>query len=107
MPKKTNVPAESGATQNDFAQAERVDYDSYWKELIDRFAWPLIQITLPKLYDAANTQKKPKPLDKEFRDILNTSDPKIHKHPHYADFVLEVPMKYGTPQWIIGKRLPI
>jgi hypothetical protein len=101
MTKKTNVSAVIEAAENEFAQMERFDADSYWKELIDRFAWPLIQLALPELYEAADTRKKPKPLDKEFRDILNTGDPKIHKHPHYADFILEIPMKHGMPQWII------
>jgi predicted transposase/invertase (TIGR01784 family) len=79
----------------------KFDADSYWKELIERFFWLLLQIALPELYSAADTGRTPKPLSGEFTDILNTGDPKIHKHPRHADFVMEVPLKTGASEWVI------
>jgi predicted transposase YdaD len=82
-------------------QEGKFDADSYWKELIDRFFWLLLQITLPDLYAAADTTRKPKPLSNEFTDILNTGDKKIHKYPRRADFVMEVPMKNSASECVI------
>jgi hypothetical protein len=86
--------------QND-QNKERIDHDSMWKDLIKRFLPYLLKRAIPELYEAADLSAEPKFLDKEFRDILNTSDPEIHKYPHYADYVLEVPLKNGGDEWII------
>ena len=56
---------------------------------------------IPELYERADTSAEPKFLDKEFRDILNTADPEIHKSPHYADYLIEVPLKGGGGEIII------
>jgi hypothetical protein len=100
--RKTNVSlGNDGTKQSKAKRQESFDADSYWKELIDRFFWLLLQITLPDLYAAADTSRKPKPLSNEFTDILNTGDKKIHKYPHRADFVIEVPLKNSASEWII------
>ena len=69
------------------------DHDGLWKNLIDRFFYSLLKRALPELYEKVDINIKPRFLDKEFTDILLTGDPKIRKSPHFADFVLEVPMK--------------
>jgi hypothetical protein len=100
--RKSNVPRENKVRKHAESESEgNFDADSYWKELIDRFFWLLLQITLPDLYAAADTRRKPKSLSNEFTDILNTGDPKIHKYPRRADFVMEVPMKDNTSEWVI------
>lgn len=80
---------------------EYFDYDGFWKDLIERFFYLLLKRILPELYEKANVSQQPRFLDKEFRDILNTGNPEIHQSPHFADFVLEVPLKNGVPTWIL------
>jgi hypothetical protein len=77
------------------------DHDGFWKDLIERFFYHLLKRALPELYEKADRTIPPRFLDKEFRDILNTADPKIHTSPHFADFVLEVPLIDGDTEWVI------
>jgi predicted transposase/invertase (TIGR01784 family) len=92
-------------TGNEINAAEegggRFDHDGLWKDLIERFFYPLLKRAMPELCEAADKTKPPRFLDKEFRDILNTGDPGIHKSPHFADYVLEVPLKDGRAEWVI------
>ena len=76
-------------------------HDTFWKDLIERFFYPLLKRAIPELYKRADTAKKPRFLDKEFRDVLNTRDRKILKSPHYADFIIEVPLKGGGAEWVL------
>jgi hypothetical protein len=93
----------------------RIDHDSMWKDLIKRFFPSLLKRAIPELYEEAGCDFEPKFLDKEFRDILNTADPEIHKSAHHADYVLEIPLKDGEDEWVTlhieqqgpgGGRLP-
>ncbi|GHV36895.1 hypothetical protein FACS1894187_12360 [Synergistales bacterium] len=99
---KTDIQQDDIETPNgDSIKTERYDYDGFWKDLIDRFFYPLLKRAIPELYEAADRETKPRPLDKEFTDILNTADPTIHTSPHFADYVMEVPLKNGEAEWII------
>jgi predicted transposase/invertase (TIGR01784 family) len=80
---------------------KRFDYDGFWKDLIAKFFYYLLKRALPELYEKADRTIAPRFLDKEFTDVLNTADPEIHNSPHFADFVLEVPLKNGDVEWII------
>jgi hypothetical protein len=80
---------------------ERFDSDGTWKDLIKRFFYHLLKRALPELYEAADRDREPTFLDKEFRDILNTSDPTIRTSPHFADYVIRVPLKRGVEEWIL------
>jgi hypothetical protein len=79
----------------------RVDNDAMWKDLIKKFLPYLLKRAIPELYAEIDVSSEPKFLDKEFRDILNTADPAIHKSAHYADYVLEVRLKSGENEWIL------
>jgi predicted transposase/invertase (TIGR01784 family) len=79
----------------------RFSGDSFWKDLVAEYFYPLLKRALPELYADADINAKPKFLDKEFTDVLKTSDPQAHKSPHFADFVVEVPLKDGSGKWII------
>jgi hypothetical protein len=83
------------------SKKKNFDYDGFWKDLIDKFFYYLLQRVLPELYEAADKEIKPRVLDKEFRDVLNTADPEIHNSPYFADYVLEVPLKNGGTEWIL------
>ena len=80
---------------------ENLDHDGLWKDFVERFLYQLLERMIPELYKAADTTMKASFLDKEFRDILNTADPDIHKHPNYADFVIEIPLKNADVKLII------
>jgi len=79
----------------------RFDDDSMWKDIIERYFYPLLERTVPSLYGEADIGKPPRYLDKEFRDILNTSEPGIHNSPHRADFLIDVPLKGGQTKWVL------
>jgi hypothetical protein len=96
--KKSEAP-QSGNGNSE--KREFFDYDGFWKDLIERFFYLLLKRVLPELYEQADTSRPPRFLDKEFRDILNIGDPKIHRSPHFADYVLEVPLKNGDLTWIL------
>jgi hypothetical protein len=76
----------------------RFDADSSWKDLIDRFFYPLLKRAIPELYAEADLRTKQRSLDKEFTDVLNTPYPDIHTSPHFADFLMEVPLKSGEAE---------
>jgi hypothetical protein len=80
---------------------ERFDHDGLWKDLIERFFHSMLKRALPELYEAADLTKKPRFLDKEFRDILNTADPVIHRSPHFADYLMETALKDGGEEWLL------
>jgi hypothetical protein len=61
----------------------------------------LLKRAVPELYEKADTTKKHRLLDTEFTDILNTGNREIHKNPHFADLVIEVPLKDGDNAWIL------
>ena len=92
-----NVTAKSG----DYGKKQRFDHDGFWKELVDRFFYPLLKRALPELYEDADTSQCPTFLDKEFKDILNTANPKIRATPRFADFVIKVPLKDGSDKWVL------
>jgi hypothetical protein len=77
----------------DNARNDRFDADGFWKDIIDRFFYNLLKRAQPELYSEADISVKPRSLEKEFRDILNTGDPEIRRSAHFADYVLEVPLK--------------
>ena len=91
----------AGALNAETDERRYFDSDGLWKDLIDRFFYPLLKRAVPELYEKADITKKPRFLEKEFRDILNTGDPEIHISPHFADFVLEVPLKNGDETWVL------
>ena len=96
---ETNAMNTNG--ENDSDKKESFDHDGFWKDLVERFFYPLLKRAAPELYAAADISQKPRFLDKEFRDILNTADPLIRTSPHFADFVLEVPLKNMSSEWVI------
>jgi hypothetical protein len=87
--------------QNEAKKEERFDYDSFWKSLIKKYFYLLLKRALPDLYAKADTGREPIFLDKEFQDLLNTGDPRIHKHPHFADMLADVPLIEGDMERVL------
>jgi predicted transposase YdaD len=87
--------------QSEDTREERADYDSFWKDLMEQYLYPLLRRILPKLYAQIDTSKAPRFLDKEFQDIINTGDPKLHHHPRFADKLAEVPLLGGDTKNVL------
>jgi hypothetical protein len=100
---KTGETDETGKSVKRPKQAAKAPFnqDGFWKDLLDRFFYPLLKRALPELYSDADTETKPRFLNNEFQDVLNTADPKIHTSPHFSDFLLEVPLKDGRAEWVL------
>jgi len=96
-----NAADEANKRTKGSRKREKFDFDSYWKDLIERYFYPLLKRAIPELYEKADVTKKQSMLDKEFRSILNTSDPTIHTSPHFGDFLIEVPMKDGSESCVL------
>ena len=94
--KKETPNAESDGKKE---KTERFDYHGFWKNLINRFFWNFLEMALPDLYAAADKNGKHEFLDTEFSDVLNTGDTEIHTSPHFADYVIKVPMKNGDEEY--------
>ena len=101
MTENTAEVEHAGVNEDISDKRGKFDYDGFWKDLIERFCYPLLQRAIPELYEKADIEIKPRLLDTVFRDILNTGDPEIRIRPHYADLVLEVPLKDGGESWVL------
>ena len=99
---KTTSDKKAEAAQTSGAEEKaRFNEDSFWKDLAGDYFYPLLKRALPELHNDADIGKKPRLLDKEFTGILKTADPKAHKSSHFADFVIEVPLKDGSGKWVL------
>lgn len=76
---------------------ERAENDSLWKDIVQRFFYPMLQRAIPALYDDADREKKPRFLDKELRKVTHA----LPGGAHVADFLVEVPLKNGSSEWVM------
>jgi hypothetical protein len=52
--------------QNDTSEKKKhFDYDGLWKDILDKFFYPLLKRALPELYEKADKTKRPTFLNKE------------------------------------------
>ena len=79
----------------------RFSHDSFWKDFVSGYFYPLLMRALPELYRDAYTGAKPAFLDKEFTDVLKTADPEAHKSPRFADLLTDVPLRDGSSKWVL------
>ena len=86
---------EDARKDNDYG--ERRDSDGLWKDIVHRFFYPMLQRAIPALYDDADREKKPQFLDKELRNVIHT----LPGRAHVADFLVEVPLKNGSNEWVL------
>ena len=80
-------------------QADRFDFDGFWKDLIERFWRELLKSLLPSLYAVADLTKEPEFLDKELRDVLHIQDDQ--DSPRFVDVLLKIPLKDGGEEWVL------
>ena len=80
-------------------QNDRFDFDSFWKDLIERFWRELLKSLLPTLYAVADLTKEPMFLDKELRDVLHISDDQDSSR--FVDVLLKIPLKDGGEECVL------
>ena len=101
MTKNETGVKNTGINGDSYDNQENFDHDAFWKDLIKRFSYLLLKRAVPEFYEKADITKEPRFLEKEFTDILNTGKPGVHTSPHFADLVLEIPLKNGENTWIL------
>ncbi|MGQ9879951.1 MAG: hypothetical protein ACUVSV_03680 [Armatimonadota bacterium] len=73
------------------------DIDSPWKELIERFLQPFLQLTFPHLYNLIVGEHNPQFLAKELQRLL----PKSHLGRQVVHKLIRVVLKDENEQWIL------
>jgi hypothetical protein len=91
----------TGKIDEEIKEIERFSGDSFWKDLMKEYFYALLKRALPELYADADTKAEPVFLDKEFTDVLKTADAKAHNSPHFADLLVDVPLKDGKAERVL------
>jgi hypothetical protein len=73
------------------------DFDSPWKEALDFFFEPFLELFFPKAHADIDWSQPYKSLDKELQQIAPDSD----AGRRYVDKLFEVRLKSGVEQWIL------
>jgi len=73
------------------------EYDSPWKEILDKYFKEFMQICFPELYDAIDWRTPPKMLDKEFQQIAQESE----TGQRTVDKLVEVRLLTGQLEWLL------
>lgn len=90
---------------------DRRDDDSLWKDIVERFFYPMLKRAIPTLYADAETKTLPRFLDKE----LKKATYRLRGGKRSVDLLAEVPLKDGSCEWVLlhieiqgrgGGRLP-
>ena len=80
---------------------ERMDYDGWWKDVIECY-WPdFLSWALPELYRNADLTKKPEFLSKELRDTIHLPDGEDHNSAYFVDELVKIHMKDGGEEWVL------
>jgi hypothetical protein len=75
----------------------RVDYDSPWKEVLERFFQEFIEFCVPAAYDEIDWHQSPEFLDKELQRVVRKS--KAGRHT--VDKLIKVWLKDGSEAWLL------
>ena len=81
----------------DSAKKIRKDEDSLWKDIVERFFYQMLERAIPTLYADADIDTQPRFLDKELKKATYA----MQGGKHVADFLVEVPLKNGTCEWVL------
>lgn len=104
MPKKI--------TTSEDATIDRRDNDSLWKDIVERFFYPMLKRAIPSLYADADMKIPPRFLDKE----LKKATYQVKGGKYNVDLLVEVPLKDGANEWVLlhlevqgrgGESLPL
>lgn len=78
-----------------------MDYDGWWKDVIEHY-WPdFLLWALPELYENADLTKKPEFLSKELRDTIHLPDGEDHAAAYFVDELVKIDMKDGGEEWVL------
>ena len=85
---------------------ERFDYDGFWKDLIERFSYSLLERAVPELYEKADITKEVRLLDKEMFDIRALQKESGSAGNHHSRSSERGAVLLAFSFWY-GKRLPL
>ncbi|MEN9778075.1 MAG: hypothetical protein RJB04_1830 [Verrucomicrobiota bacterium] len=77
--------------------AEPINHDSPWKETLNRFLRPFLELTFPSITQHIDWSVTPISLEQEFREIA----PDAELGPLRADKLIKVRLLNGTDQWLL------
>ena len=77
--------------------AEPINHDSPWKETLDRFLRPFLELTFPSISRHIDWSVTPISLEQEFREIA----PDAELGPLRADKLIKVRLLNGTEEWLL------
>ena len=73
------------------------EYDSPWKEILDKYFDQFLQLCFPELYQAIDWRTPPKMLDKELQQIAQESE----TGERIVDKLVEVRLLSGQLEWLL------
>lgn len=76
---------------------DTLDHDSPWKEALDRFLHPFLELTFPQVARRIDWSVEPLSLEQEFREIA----PDAALGPLRADKLVKVRLLDGSDQWLL------
>ncbi len=76
---------------------DRRDDDSLWKDIVERFFYPMLERAIPTLFADADTKTPPRFLDKE----LKKATYQVKGGKRNVDLLAEVPLKDGASEWVL------
>jgi len=77
--------------------ADELDHDSPWKETLDRFLQPFLELTFPKIAKPIDWSVEPVSLEQELREIV----PNAELGPLRADKLVKVRLLDGSDEWLL------
>ncbi|MCP5104463.1 MAG: cytosolic protein, partial [bacterium] len=77
-------------------EPKQPEYDSAWKDIIEEHFEPFLEFFFPNIHMDIDFSRMPEILSKELRKII--PDAKTGKR--YADILIKVYLKDGTPKYI-------
>ncbi len=92
---------ENQPEEKSIAVQDRMDYDGWWKDVIEYY-WPdFLLWALPELYENADLSKKPEFLSKELRDTIHLPDGEDTNSAYFVDELVKIRMKHGGEEWVL------
>ena len=73
------------------------DYDSPWKEALDRFFEAFLLLLFPQVHQQIDWERGYEPLDKEFQQVVRSAE--VGRR--YVDKLVKVWLKDGTECWVL------
>ncbi|MDR0356291.1 MAG: hypothetical protein LBJ64_11265, partial [Deltaproteobacteria bacterium] len=95
-----STKAAKKVSPKDLEKKENFDHDGFWKDLMKRYFYPLLQRAFPNIYESCDASAEPTFLDQELHVVLNDPIMSLRHKPNTADCLVRVPWKNRPPEWL-------